>query len=76
MSVGGGVIRTLSDIYDPNKHILANSPINCQCCPHTETSQLICCTNRLTGFYMRVTLAINGLTIFAKKLYYRCLTRS
>ena len=27
MSVGGGVIRTLSDIYDPNKHILAIHPL-------------------------------------------------
>ena len=27
-----------------------------------ETSQLICYANRLTGFYMRLTLAFNGLT--------------
>ena len=33
----------------------------CQCCPHIETSQLICCANQLTGFYMRATLAFNGL---------------
>ena len=26
-----------------------------------ETSQLICCANQLTGFYMRATLALNGL---------------
>ena len=26
-----------------------------------ETSQLICTTNQLTGFYMRITLALNGL---------------
>ena len=31
--------------------------------PHIETSQLICCANQLTGFYMRATLALNGLTI-------------
>ena len=31
-------------------------------CPHIETSQLICKANQLTGFYMRVTLALNGLT--------------
>ena len=36
-------------------------PIKCQCCPHTETSQLICCANHLTDFYMRTTLALNGL---------------
>ena len=33
----------------------------CQCCPHIETSQLICTENQLTGFYMRKTLALNGL---------------
>ena len=33
----------------------------CQCCPHPETSQLICTANQLTGFYMRVTLTLNGL---------------
>ena len=26
-----------------------------------KTSQLICCANQLTGFYMRATLALNGL---------------
>ena len=29
--------------------------------PHIEISQLICTANQLTGFYMRVTLALNGL---------------
>ena len=29
----------------------------CQCCPHIETSQLICTENQLTGFYMRTALA-------------------
>ena len=33
-----------------------------QCCLHIETSQLICAANQLTGFYMRATLAFNGLT--------------
>ena len=32
-----------------------------QCCPHIETSKLICCANQLTGFYIRATLALNGL---------------
>ena len=36
-------------------------PIKYQCCPHIETSQLICCANELTGFYMMVTLALIGL---------------
>ena len=39
------------------------SPIKCQCCPHIETSQLICTANQLTGFCMRATLALNGLSI-------------
>ena len=38
-------------------------PIKCQCCPHIETSQLICTANQLTVFYMRTTLALNGLTV-------------
>ena len=38
-------------------------PLKCQCCPHIETSQWICCANQLTGFYMRATLALNGLNI-------------
>ena len=33
----------------------------CQCCPHIETSQLICIANQLTDFYVRATLAFNGL---------------
>ena len=40
------------------------NPFKCQCCPHIETSQLICFANQLTGFYIRVTLAFNGLIIF------------
>ena len=36
-------------------------PSKCQCYPHVETSQLICCANQLTGFYMRATLTLNGL---------------
>ena len=32
-----------------------------------KNSQMICTTNQLTGFCMRTTLALNGLTIFAKK---------
>ena len=35
-------------------------PIKCQCCPRIETSQLIYTANQLTGFYMRATLALNG----------------
>ena len=41
-------------------------PIKCQCHPHLETSQLICCANQLTCFYTRETLAFNGLILEAK----------
>ena len=36
--------------------------------PHIETSQLICKANQLAGFYMRATLAFNGLKIFKVRL--------
>ena len=38
-----------------------NYPIKNQCCPHIETSQLICTANQLTSFYIRGRLAFNGL---------------
>ena len=38
-------------------------PIRCKCCPRIETSQLICCANQLTGFYMKKTMALNGLKL-------------
>ena len=41
--------------------------IKYQCYPHIETSQLICCANQLTGFYMRPTLALNGLNTSSHK---------
>ena len=36
--------------------------------PHIETSQLICCANQGTGFYMRATLAFNGLVKVSNQL--------
>ena len=42
---------------------LGNLPITCQCCPHIENGKLICCANQLTGFYMRATVALNGLNL-------------
>ena len=33
-----------------------------QCCRHIENSQLTCCANQLTGFYVRARLAFNVLT--------------
>ena len=47
---------------------LIQKPIKCQCCPHIENSQLICFANQLTGFYMRATLALNGLRKPSEKL--------
>ena len=42
-------------------------PIKCQCCPQSiETSQLTC-TNYLAGFYIRATLALNGLRSLIRK---------
>ena len=38
-----------------------HQPIKRQCSPHIETSQLICTADQLTGFYMRATLALNGI---------------
>ena len=43
-------------------------PSKYQCCPHIETSQLICCANQLTGFYMRATLALNELNFLRAKI--------
>ena len=40
---------------------------NWQCCPHKETSQIVCCANQLIVFYMRATLAINGLNIICNE---------
>ena len=45
-----------------NTHI-SRRKILTHCCPHIETSQLICKANQLTGFYMRATLAFNGLML-------------
>ena len=36
--------------------------LKCHCCPHIETSQLICKAKQLSGFYMRATLTLNGLS--------------
>ena len=54
----------------PNKNLTEtfagmkrSQPIKCQCCHHIETGQLICIANQSTDFYMKATLAFNGLTI-------------
>ena len=51
--------------------------IKCQSYTHIETSQLICTASRLTGFYMRATLAFNGLSLirfffFFLTFFYKC----
>ena len=38
------------------------------CCPHIETSQLICTANQLTGFYMRATKHKNILVLICEIL--------
>ena len=46
---------------------------------HIETSQLICCANQLTGFYMRARLAFNELTYYLVVTYFtiiKCLSFS
>ena len=45
-----------------NFRLISSQPIKCQCCPHVENSQLICCANQLTGFYRRATLTLKGLS--------------
>ena len=45
-------------------------PIKCHCCPQIKTSQLIYTANQSTGFYMRATLALNGLNA-RQALYWR-----
>ena len=42
-------------------------PIKCQCCPHIETSQLICCGIQLTGSYMRKPLPLTGLSFLSSR---------
>ena len=37
-------------------------------CPHIETSQFNCFANKLTGFYVKETLAFTGLS-FLSSLY-------
>ena len=49
--------------------IIYDQPIKCQCCPHMETSQSICCANQLTGFSMRAAMALNGLSAILKALF-------
>ena len=45
--------------------------MKCQCCPDIETSRLISTANQLTGFYMRATLALNGLKQFIYRSFYK-----
>ena len=47
----------------PNMLRKSTESKKCQCCPHIETSQLICKAYQVIDFYMRATLAFNGLRI-------------
>ena len=38
-------------------------PITEQCCPHVETSQMICSANHFTGLYLRRSPAVDELII-------------
>ena len=42
------------------KHVYTQ-PFKDQCSHHTETSELICRANQLTGVYMMGTLVVKGL---------------
>ena len=75
-TIDTGVIGKLSNIYDEKflpKKVMAK-PFNDQCSHHIETSQLICSTNQLSGFYMIRTLVVKRLTALAKKFHHRFLT--
>ena len=54
------ILRNRQSAFSLERYVFVE-PIKCQCCPHIETSQLICCAHQLTGFYMRETLTFNGL---------------
>ena len=61
--------KTVNHFHIPPQihgRVLNMPPIKCQCCPHIETSQLICCANQVTGFYMRATFVFNLLRQFAE----------
>ena len=61
----------ISNKWHKERHVY---PIQCQCCRQIETSQLICCANQLTGFYMRAPLALNGLTLF-QPVFMTCMNK-
>ena len=51
----------ISWMDEGSQNVYTQYPIKCQCCRHIETSQLICCANQLTYFYMRRKLSFNVL---------------
>ena len=56
--------QTTSRKFAETKSMYVNmaQPFNGQCLSHIETSQLICYANQFTGFYIRRTLVVEGLT--------------
>ena len=59
----GGILKFSQCIEMTNWSEMGNMrwSFNHQCPSQTETSQLICSTNQLTGFYMRGTLVVKEL---------------
>ena len=55
-------------IFQHTEDFLNINVIKYQCCPHLETSQLICSANQLTGSYKGATLALNGLKVLLLKI--------
>ena len=49
------------------KWSLVINPLTAPVLPHTETSRLICCANKSTGFHIKATLAINRLKADVKQ---------
>ena len=61
--------HTTQLIYSTHTTQKIKFSIKCQCCPHIEISQLTCTASQLTDFYMRATLALNGLNINCDTIY-------
>ena len=54
-----------------DKHFKEVLTFNDQCSSHIETSELICRANQLTGFYVRGTLTVKGLSSLRRNNFNR-----
>ena len=43
------ILRNRQSAFSLERYVFVE-PINCQCCPHIETSQLICCAQSIDWF--------------------------